>query len=65
MEKINISKNGSRTYSSKISETYSFTYDDISLLPDQISEIEHRAECDTSVDFLGINLFFIQLLKFT
>lgn len=56
MEKINISKNGSRTYSSKISETYSFTYDDISLLPDQISEIEHRAECDTSVDFLGINL---------
>lgn len=56
MEKINISKNGSRTYSGKISETYSYTYDDISLLPDQISEIEHRAECDTSVDFLGMNL---------
>ena len=35
---------------------YSFTYDDISLLPNHISEIEHRSECDTSVDFLGIKL---------
>lgn len=34
----------------------SLTYDDISLLPDKISAIEHRAECDTSVDFLGIKL---------
>jgi IMP dehydrogenase len=35
---------------------YSLTYDDISLLPNQISELEHRADCDTSVNFLGIKL---------
>jgi IMP dehydrogenase len=34
----------------------SLTYDDISLLPNQISEIEHRANCDTSIDFLGLKL---------
>lgn len=34
----------------------SLTYDDISLLPNQISKIEHRADCDTSVEFLGLNL---------
>ncbi len=34
----------------------SLTYDDISLLPNKISSIEHRAECDTSVDFLGLRL---------
>lgn len=39
-----------------ISSSYSLTYDDISLLPDKISDIEHRAECDTSEEFLGINL---------
>jgi IMP dehydrogenase len=37
-------------------ENYSFTYDDISIIPNQISEIEHRADCDTSVDFLGVKL---------
>ncbi|MBS1518881.1 MAG: guanosine monophosphate reductase [Bacteroidetes bacterium] len=56
MENINVIKNGSKTFQSKISSTYSFTYDDISLLPDQISEIEHRSECNTSVDFLGLKL---------
>lgn len=39
-----------------IEQESSLTYDDISLLPNQISEIEHRGECDTSVDFLGIKL---------
>jgi len=39
-----------------ITETYSFTYDDISLLPDQISAVESRANCDTSADFLGVKL---------
>lgn len=34
----------------------SLTYDDVSLLPDQISEVKHRADCDTSVDFCGITL---------
>jgi IMP dehydrogenase len=34
----------------------SLTYDDISLLPNEISEIEHRANCDTSIDFLGLKL---------
>ncbi len=34
----------------------SLTYDDISILPNKISSIEHRAECDTSVDFLGLKL---------
>jgi IMP dehydrogenase len=34
----------------------SLTYDDVSLLPNQISEIEHRSDCDTSVDFCGIKL---------
>lgn len=34
----------------------SLTYDDVSLLPNQISELEHRADCDTSVDFCGIKL---------
>jgi IMP dehydrogenase len=39
-----------------IIQNHSLTYDDISLLPNQISEIEHRANCDTSVDFLGLEL---------
>lgn len=34
----------------------SLTYDDVSLLPNQISKIEHRADCDTSVEFLGLKL---------
>lgn len=34
----------------------SLTYDDVSLLPNQISAIEHRAECDTSVEFCGLKL---------
>jgi len=34
----------------------SLTYDDVSLLPNQISQIEHRADCNTSVEFLGIEL---------
>ncbi|CAN5562813.1 IMP dehydrogenase [soil metagenome] len=34
----------------------SLTYDDISLLPNQISNVAHRSECDTSADFLGIKL---------
>lgn len=34
----------------------SLTYDDVSLLPNQISKIEHRADCDTDVEFLGLNL---------
>ncbi|MCX7832798.1 MAG: guanosine monophosphate reductase [Ignavibacteria bacterium] len=34
----------------------SLTYDDISILPNKISSIEHRAECDTSIEFLGIKL---------
>jgi IMP dehydrogenase len=54
--KTKLTTNGQMSGFEKISETYSFTYDDISLLPDQISEIEHRSECDTSVDFLGIKL---------
>lgn len=37
-------------------QDFSLTYDDISILPDQISEIEHRADCDTSIDFLGLKL---------
>jgi IMP dehydrogenase len=35
---------------------YSLTYDDISLLPNQISKIEHRKYCDTSINFLGLKL---------
>ncbi|HRE41167.1 MAG TPA: guanosine monophosphate reductase [Ignavibacteria bacterium] len=35
---------------------FSLTYDDISILPDKISEIEHRSDCDTSTDFLGLKL---------
>lgn len=53
---LEVSPNGLKLGFEKISETYSFTYDDISLLPNQISEIEHRSECDTSVEFLGIKL---------
>ena len=34
----------------------SLTYDDISLLPDQISSVAHRSDCDTSCDFLGVKL---------
>jgi IMP dehydrogenase len=34
----------------------SLTYDDVSLLPNQISKIQHRADCDTSVEFLGLKL---------
>ncbi|HMQ68501.1 MAG TPA: guanosine monophosphate reductase [Ignavibacteria bacterium] len=55
-EKPVLSVNGSGAGFKKISDTYSFTYDDISLLPNQISGIRHRSECDTSVDFLGIRL---------
>lgn len=54
--KIKVSSNGHKLGFEKIGQSYSFTYDDISLLPDQISEIRHRSECDTSVDFLGIKL---------
>ncbi len=54
--KTEVSNNGLKPGSQKISDSYSFTYDDISLLPNQISEIEHRSECDTSVEFLGIKL---------
>jgi IMP dehydrogenase len=35
---------------------YSLTYDDISILPNQISELKHRSDCDTSVEFLGLRL---------
>ncbi|MEO8446599.1 MAG: guanosine monophosphate reductase [bacterium] len=55
MEKTKLFRNGVSGFK-KISDTYSFTYDDISLLPNQISEIAHRSECDTSVDFLGLKL---------
>lgn len=34
----------------------SLTYDDISLLPNQISSVAHRSDCDTSADFLGVRL---------
>ena len=54
--KIKLSRNGLKLGFEQISDSYSFTYDDISLLPNQISEIEHRSECDTSVEFLGIKL---------
>ena len=37
-------------------EHYSFTYDDISIIPNQISEVEHRSDCNTSVNFLGVKL---------
>lgn len=43
------------SYKSIISND-SLTYDDISILPDKISTIEHRADCDTSVEFLGLKL---------
>lgn len=56
MNKTVISKNGLKYGFENISESFSFTYDDISLLPNQISDIEHRADCDTSVEFLGITL---------
>ena len=39
-----------------IIQDYSLTYDDISLIPNQISAIEHRAKCDTKSEFLGLNL---------
>lgn len=39
-----------------ITSDYSFTYDDISILPNQISELKHRSDCDTAVDFLGLKL---------
>lgn len=35
---------------------YSFTYDDISILPNHISDLKHRADCDTSVEFCGLKL---------
>lgn len=50
------SKNGLTLGFENISESYSYTYDDISLLPNQISDIEHRSDCDTSIEFLGLNL---------
>ena len=34
----------------------SLTYDDISLLPNQISGVEHRKDCITKIDFLGAKL---------
>ncbi len=34
----------------------SLTYDDISLIPTEVSRIKSRAEADTSVKFLGLNL---------
>jgi IMP dehydrogenase len=34
----------------------SLTYDDVSLLPNQISTVKHRSDCDTSVEFCGIKL---------
>jgi len=34
----------------------SLTYDDVSLLPNQISSVTHRADCDTSVEFCGVKL---------
>jgi IMP dehydrogenase len=40
----------------KIVQDYSLTYDDISLLPNQISNIVHRANCNTEIDFLGLKL---------
>lgn len=43
-------------HESVFEEHYSFTYDDISIIPNQISEIEHRSDCNTSVDFLGVKL---------
>lgn len=39
-----------------IVQDYSLTYDDISVLPNQISELKHRSDCDTSADFLGLKL---------
>ena len=39
-----------------ISNAYSLTYDDISIIPDKISEIDHRSDCDTSEEFLGVKL---------
>lgn len=56
LNKVKVSSNGTSLGFENISETFSFTYDDISLLPNQISDIEHRSDCDTSVDFLGLNL---------
>lgn len=43
-------------YNQLFDDNHSCTYDDISLVPNQISEIEHRAECDTSTEFLGVKL---------
>ncbi|MFA7361881.1 MAG: guanosine monophosphate reductase [Candidatus Kapaibacterium sp.] len=34
----------------------SLTYDDVSLLPNQISAVEHRSDCDTSIEFCGTKL---------
>ena len=34
----------------------SLTYDDISLIPTEISRIKSRTEANTSIDFLGLNL---------
>jgi len=56
LNKLKISSNGLKLGFENISEDFSFTYDDISLLPDRISEVEHRAQCNTAVEFLGLNL---------
>jgi len=40
----------------KIISEHSLTYDDISLLPNQISGLEHRSDCNASIEFLGIKL---------
>jgi IMP dehydrogenase len=39
-----------------IVQNYSLTYDDISLIPNQISSVKHRAECKTQSEFLDLNL---------
>ncbi|HMS65006.1 MAG TPA: guanosine monophosphate reductase [Ignavibacteria bacterium] len=51
-----ISKNGHKLGFENISDSFSFTYDDISLLPNQISDIQHRSHCNTGIEFLGLNL---------
>ncbi|MEO6695096.1 MAG: guanosine monophosphate reductase [Ignavibacteria bacterium] len=55
-ENIVPANNGVQLGFENINSDYSFTYDDISLLPNQISDIEHRADCDTGVEFLGLDL---------
>lgn len=56
LNEFDIATNGLKLGFENISENFSYTYDDISLLPNQISDIEHRADCNTSIDFLGLEL---------